>query len=147
MISRRRFLQIGCAGVVLLEAPRVLAAPGDLVLVLNAKNTASPDSSLARRMFFGESVFWSGNVPVRLVVRPADTPSGKEFFKAIGMTPTRFKRLWQEKQLSGQGVAPETIAAAQAVVARVAGDPGGLGVALAEEVPANAPGVRIIPLA
>jgi hypothetical protein len=127
-------------------ATRSSSAGGDLVLVVHASNKENPSMSEAKRLFLGDNTFWPGNVPVKLFVRPSDSPAADAFFRAIQIAPARFKRLWQEKQLSGQGNAPENVAAASALVAKVAADPGGVGFALSDEVPANPPGVRVIAL-
>ena len=146
-MSRRPFF----ASIAIVLAALVVPVPSraggdDLVLILNAKNSASPDLAAAKKLFLGETGFWAGNVPVHGFVRPAGAPPGDAFYKAIGVAPARFKRIWQEKELSGQGTGPETIAAAPGVIAKVAADPGGLGVALADEVGAGGAGVRLVPL-
>jgi hypothetical protein len=147
LMLRRPFLASCAALLAALLAPAPSRAGGeDLVLIVNAKNGESPDSATAKKLFLGDTVFWKGNVPVHVVVRPAGSPPGDAFFRAIGVAPARFKRIWQEKELSGQGSAPETIDGAAGVIAKVAADAGGLGVALASEVPAGAGGVRVIPL-
>jgi hypothetical protein len=149
MSSRRRLLLIAhvltAATIVCLMARNGTAA-GELVLVLHAGNKENPDSSETRHFFLGETAFWPGNVPVKLFVRPGDSPAADAFFRTIGIAPTRFKRLWQEKQLSGQGSSPETVAAAAALISKVATDPGAIGFALSDELPSNPPGVRVVPL-
>lgn len=146
-MSRRPFFASIAIALVALVSPAPSRAGGDdLVLILNAKNSASPDLAAAKKLFLGEVGFWPGNLAVHGFVRPAGAPPGDAFYRAIGVAPARFKRIWQEKELSGQGTGPEAIGAAPGVVAKVAADPGGIGVALADEVAAGAAGVRLVPL-
>src|SRR4051812_16431971 len=103
-MSRRRFL--GCAAVVLgvLLAQRpTRAGSNELVIVLNEKNAETPDLAAAKKLFIGDTTFWRGNIAVHIPVRPADSAPGDAFYHAISVAPARFKRLWQENQLSGQG--------------------------------------------
>ena len=149
MSSRRRFLVIAHIFpliALMLLAARISFAEGDLVLVVHANNKEDPGVSEAKKLFLGDTSFWPGNIPVKLFVRPADSPASEAFFRAIQIAPARFKRLWQEKQLSGQGNAPEQVGAAAALLARVAADPGAVGFALSDELPAAPAGVRIIAL-
>ncbi len=146
MPFRRRFLLVALLAITFPSTfiGSSSGAAGQLVLVVNAKNAKSPSKDEAKQLFLGETMFWPGNVAVRLVLRPADSPAGEAFYTTLGVAPSRLKRVWQEKQLSGQGNAPDTIAAAPAMVAKIAADPGGIGFAMADEV-AGAAGVRVIP--
>jgi hypothetical protein len=145
-MRRRPFLASLTFGLVALLVEGRARAGDELVLVLHAKNGESPDLATVKRMFLGDTAFWPGNVPVHPFVRPAGTPAGDAFFRAIEVAPGRFKRLWQEKELSGKGTAPETVDAVSALAAKVAADRGAIGVALASELPAGTPGVRLVPL-
>jgi len=147
--SRHRWLlllQVALAAVLLLLSPRNSAADGDLVVVVNAQNGGNLDVVEVKKLFVGDTTFWSGNVPVKLFIRPADSPAAQAFFRAIQVAPSRFKRMWQEKQLSGAGNPPETITDPGTLVAKIAGDPGGIGFALSDELPAKPAGVRVITL-
>jgi hypothetical protein len=64
----------------------------------------------------------------------------------LQVAPSRFKRMWQEKQLSGQAQAPVKIATAPQLLAKIASDPGAIGFALAAELPQKPIGVRLITL-
>jgi hypothetical protein len=121
-------------------------AEGELVMVVHANNKYDPNTNEFKRLFVGDTMFWPGNVPVKLYVRPVETPAGNTFFHTIHIAPPRFRRLWQEKQLSGQGTVPEIVVIVWALVGKVASDPGAIGFAMADELPTNPPGVRILPL-
>jgi ABC-type phosphate transport system substrate-binding protein len=147
--SRHRFLLIAhmvFAATVLLAFPRKSSAEGDLVIVVNAQNSGNPSVNEVKKLFLGDTTFWPGNVPVKLFSRPPDSPAGEAFFRTIQVAPSRFKRAWQEKQLSGQGNPPEVVSVPAALVAKVAADPGGIGFALSDELPSNPAGVRVIVL-
>jgi ABC-type phosphate transport system substrate-binding protein len=145
-MTRRHFLASASALCAAVLWQREAHAGGNIVLVLNTTNGASPDLAGAKKIFLGDVAFWPGNGAVRIFVRPSDSPAGDAFFRAISVAPARFKRLWQEKQLSGQGTTPEIVVAASALVAKIAADPGGIGYALADEIPEGTTGVRIVPL-
>jgi len=117
-------------------------AAGDLVILVNARNTQNIDASDAKKLFVGETLFWSGNVPVHPILRPAETPAAVAFYQALHVAPSRFKRMWQEKQLSGQAQIPQNIATAQLLIAKIATDVGAIGFALAAELPSKMVGVR-----
>lgn len=147
--SRHRWLlvlHVVLAAALLLVSTRNSSAEGDLVVVINAQNGGNPDTAEVKKLFLGDTTFWSGNVPVKLFTRPADSPPALAFFRAIQVAPPRFKRMWQEKQLSGQGTPPETVGDAATLIAKVGADPGGIGFALSDELPANPAGVRVITL-
>jgi len=120
-------------------------AGGELVVIVNAKNGQSPSLEETKRMFVGQTMYWPGNLPAHPITRPPESRAGEGFFKAIQVSPSRFRRIWQEKQLSGQGQTPETLPTGQAVVAKVAADPGAIGFAMSDEVPANG-SVKVLPL-
>jgi ABC-type phosphate transport system substrate-binding protein len=147
--SRHRWvlvLHVALAAVLLLVSARTSSAEGDLVIVVSAQNGENPGIAEVKKLFLGDTTFWSGNVPVKLFSRPTESPAAQAFFRAIQVAPPRFKRMWQEKQLSGQGTPPETVADPAALIAKIAADPGGIGFALSDELPANPAGVRVITL-
>src|SRR5689334_21546623 len=83
-ITRRHFLaavSVLCASL----WQRRAHAAGNVVLVLNAKNGESPDAASAKKIFLGDVAFWPGNVAIHLFVRPAESPAGDAFFKAISI--------------------------------------------------------------
>jgi hypothetical protein len=137
---------ISCACTGLLWAVVTHAAEGNLVFLVNTRNSQKLDEADAKRLFVGDTVYWPGNVPVHPVLRPAETPAGVAFYQALHVAPSRFKRMWQEKQLSGQAQAPESIAAPATLLAKIASDPGAIGFALSTELPAKLVGVRGVTL-
>lgn len=147
--SRHRWLLIAHVVIVaalLVVSTRNSSAEGELVVVVNARNSENPGLAEVKKLFLGDTAFWAGNVPVKLFTRPADSPAGLAFFRAIQVAPPRFKRMWQEKQLSGSGSPPEVVASPADLIAKVAGDPGAIGFALSDELPGDAAGVRVIPV-
>jgi hypothetical protein len=94
----------------------------------------------------GDTLFWPGNLPVHPILRPAETPAAVAFYQALHVAPSRFKRMWQEKQLSGQAQTPQNIATAPLLLAKIATDAGAIGFALAAELPSKLVGVRAIVL-
>ena len=145
-VARRKFLLLASLAAQMAALARSSRgeAAGELVIVLHSKNTESPSLSEVKRIFVGDTTFWPGNVSIHPIVRPADTPAGEAFFHAIRITPSRFRRLWQERQLSGKGVAPETILPPAAMLAKVATDVGAIAFATSDEIPSDAQGVRVL---
>ncbi len=131
-------------------AQQASADEGDTVVVLlNARNpTQSLSNTELTKMFLGQTAFWHGVVPVRLVLRPDGSLVAKTFYAAaLGMTPQAFRKHWDELQLSGRSVAPKPLATPEEVAAAVAATPGGIGYALASEAwKINHKGVKIVQL-
>jgi len=148
VLPRRHLLvfTLLCAAAVALLFGSPSHASGGLVLVVNAKNAKSLSVDETKRLFLGETSFWSSNIPVKLILRPSDSPAGDNFYRVISITPARLKRIWQERQLSGQGNTPETVAAIQGVLTKVAASPGGISFAMSAEIPAKTQGIRVVPL-
>lgn len=120
-----------------------------VVVLLNARNpTQAIGNAELSKMFLGQTAFWHGVVPVKLVIRPDGSLAAKTFYEtALGMTPQAFRKHWDELQLSGRGVAPKPLGSAEEVAAAVASMPGGIGYALASEAwKLSNKGVKVIQL-
>ncbi|MFN3201115.1 MAG: hypothetical protein ACE366_22135 [Bradymonadia bacterium] len=121
----------------------------ELVAVVHESNPASSLSTDdVKRFYLGQTTNWSSGGIVALVVQPPSSASSKALFKRLlKMAPSRFKHMWQEKALSGQGVAPKKVGgSASALISKVSEKPKALGVLLKSEVPAEASGVKFIPI-
>lgn len=113
----------------------LLAAQEELVVVANARNpTASLPRPQLRKIFLGQTAFWHGVVPVRLLVRPDRSRAAKAFYESmLDMTPQAFRKHWDQLQLAGRGVAPKSCANLEELQKLVAWAPGSIGFALASE--------------
>ena len=129
-------LALACAALALAPSK---AGAGDadegVVVLLNARN---PTQSLAAadvtKIFLGQTAFWHGVVPVRVVLRPDGNIAAKTFYEAVlHMSPQSFRKHWDELQLSGRAVAPKVLGTAEEVAAIVAQAPGGIAYALSSE--------------
>ena len=119
-----------------------------VVVLVNARN---PTNALAiaeaKKVFLGQTSFWHGVVPIKLVTRPDASPAAKAFYGLLGMTPQAYQKQWNELQLAGRGVLPKPVASIQDVANAVAQMPGGIGFALASEAwNTQLKGVKIIPV-
>jgi ABC-type phosphate transport system substrate-binding protein len=119
-----------------------------LVVIINARN---PTNALAlaeaKKLFTGQTSFWHGVVPVKLLTRPASSAPAKAFYALLGLTAQSYQKQWDELQLAGRGVAPKSMASLQDVANAVAQTPGGLSFALASEAwNVQLKGVKIIPV-
>jgi ABC-type phosphate transport system substrate-binding protein len=151
-ISRSLALAVGLA----LLVGAVPAAPtadaqtkqARLMLVVNAENKLGRlDRGTLRQIYLGQTTFWANQVRIRPYNRVHDGAAGKPFFRdVLGMTPARYRHTWQKQQLSGQGVAPEVVASAASIVAKVAANAGAIGYILDTEASAVDERVRLIPL-
>lgn len=119
-----------------------------LVAIVHPSNRASSVSAdQIKNIYLGRVTFWPGQVPVRAYSRPPESPAGRAFLRSVlGMTPTRFRRHWQSRQLSGQGVAPPVVGSIASLIERVSQDRGGIGYALSSEATTPGSGVRVVPV-
>ena len=113
------------------------AGEGDdgIVVLLNARNpTQALTGAELTKLFLGQTAFWHGVVPVRVVLRPDGSMAAKTFYDAVlHMSPQAFRKHWDEAQLSGRGVAPRVLGSAEEVAQLIAQAPGAVGYALASE--------------
>jgi len=126
------------------------AGDGDeVVVVVNARN---PSTRITRgqlkSIYLGQTSFWHGVVPMKVVMRPVTSEPSQVFFEdVLGVSAGRYRQNWDAKQLSGQGVAPKEVGSADAVANMVRSNPGAIGFLLASEAWESPPaGVRIIPV-
>lgn len=115
--------------------------PLPLTIVVNDKvELKAINKEDLRNLYLGKTTFWPANVKVVVFDRPVDRPAGTAFYRdVLKMVPSRFRHHWQSKQLSGQGVAPEVVAGADDVLARVAATVGAIAYVHADEVPKVVP--------
>lgn len=149
MISVKSTLRALALSAVCLLGAFSQAAAEDLVAVVHESNSVSSVSKDELKQYYlGQITNWGSGGVVSLVVQPPNASASKALFKQIlKMAPSRFKHLWQEKSLSGQGVAPKKVGgSADAVISQVSGKPTALGVLLKSEAPAGASGVKLIPV-
>lgn len=129
--------------------PSAAATDGDkLVIVVNARNpSTSISAKQLKSIYLGNTAFWHGVVPMKVVMRPVQSEPSQVFLDQIGISPARYSQNWSSKQLSGQGMAPKELGTADAVASAVQSNPGAIGFLLASEAWESAPdGVRIIPV-
>ena len=131
-----------------LAMPSAARAADELVVVVHARNPSKKVTRAdLRAMLTGNKSFWHGVVPVKAVVRSPSGEAGKRLFAdVLAMEPGQFSAQWSARQLAGQGVAPESVATAADVAARVAAAPGGVGVVTRDEATALPATVKVIPL-
>lgn len=105
-----------------------------VLIMLNARNpTQALQSADVKKLFLGQTAFWHGVVPVKVIVRPDSSEAARQFYGLIGMTPQAFRKHWDEVQLAGRGVAPRANASAQELAQTIGQVPGGIGFVLASE--------------
>jgi len=128
--------------------PSAVRAADELVVVVHARNPSKKVTRAdLRAMLTGNKSFWHGVVPVKAVVRSPSSEAGQRLFAdVLAMEPGQFSAHWTARQLAGQGVAPESVATAADVAARVAAAPGGVGVVTRDEATALPATVKVIPL-
>lgn len=152
LLSGHRVVLVCLLGLLLsLHAPVPRAGAGEseegVVILLNARNpTQSLGAAEVTKIFLGQTAFWHGVVPVRVVLRPDGNIAAKTFYESVlKMTPQAFRKHWDELQLSGRAVAPKAVAGADEVAAMIAQAPGAIGYALASEAwKLNNKGVKVV---
>jgi ABC-type phosphate transport system substrate-binding protein len=119
-----------------------------LVAVVHADNKITKVAkSSVKAMFLGQTTFWANDVRVKPYNRTHTGAAGKLFFKNIlGMAPSRYRHHWQKLQLSGQGVEPDVVGTAAALVGKVAASPGAIGYMLESEASAIDSRVKLVPI-
>ncbi len=149
MNALRRYLVIAFLFGVTVAATPTAAHADEVVLLLNKRN---PTKKIPRgkvvSMFLGNTAFWHGVVPVKLVVRGAKTDAGNAFYESVvQMTGARYEAYWTSRQLAGQGVKPENADTITRVVELVKKNPGAISFALASEVEGHdLAGVKVVQL-
>lgn len=131
------------------QASSQQADSNQLVVVLHARNpTRRMTAEQLKNLMLGNVAFWHGVVPVKVFVRPPNSPAAQVLFdKVIEMPASRFNEHWTAKQLAGQGIAPTVLSTPEQVAAEVAKVPGAVGVILQSEAwNAQLTGVNLIPL-
>lgn len=152
-MTRRTSLVTGALALlalvaVLASAPPALAGPdAGIVMLVNPRNpTKAMSSDDAKKMFLGQTGFWNGVVPVKLVMRSDTDPATGAFLSNVmGMSAQAFHNHWDKLQLAGRAVAPVTATGLDALAKQIAATPGAIGFALATEV-SNLGGVKVVAL-
>ncbi|MEY4576690.1 MAG: hypothetical protein RL701_1393 [Pseudomonadota bacterium] len=118
-----------------LRDPVYASGEDSVVILLNARNpTQTLPAAEIKKLFLGQTAFWHGVVPVKVVIRPDGSKASKVFYESVlGMTPAAYRKHWDEVQLAGRGVAPKALNSAEEVAAAITQTPGGIGFALASE--------------
>lgn len=133
----------------LLTVPMSTAlAKGGYVLVVNKRNpTKTISQAQAKSIYLGNTSRWQGVVPITLYARSKDC-AAKNFYKdVLGMSPSKFFSHWAERQLSGKGVKPKSMASASELLDLVRQSPGAVGfLSSAELAGADLSGLRTVPL-
>ena len=121
-------------------------SPEVLVVLINpSAGVSSLSRDEIRAVYFGRTTIWPNNRAVRPYNRPAASSAGKKFFaNVLRSSAGDFRQHWDSLQLSGNGIAPGTIASADSMVARVAATSGAIGYILESELPADLKGLRLM---
>jgi hypothetical protein len=122
-------------------AARAVEPPLPLTIVVNEHVAPKAiNKEDLRNLYLGKTSFWPGNVKVVAYDRPVERGAGQAFYRdVLKMVPARFRHHWQSRQLSGQGAAPEALAAADDVIAHVAATAGAIAYLHSDEVPKVVP--------
>ena len=130
-----------------LVAPAEAGGP-EVMVLLNARNpTAKVSAAQLKQIYLGQSGFWHGVVPMKVVMRPLDSDPAKAFLgDVLDVTAQKYERTWSAKQLSGQGVTPPVAATQEQVVSMVAQQPGAISFVLAAEAWELPPTVKAVPV-
>jgi ABC-type phosphate transport system substrate-binding protein len=120
------------------------AGPTDLLVIVNSHNSVTRLSASELRPIFQTSKRkWDNGALVEPVNLPEKSPQRQLFDKAVlGFDPDTALRYWIDRKVRGEARPPKKLTSAAAVLAHVAGTPGGIGY-----IPAEGPvgaGVRIV---
>lgn len=125
------------------------AGDDGVVMVLNARNpTQNLSAAEVKAIYLGQTSFWHGVVPMKVVGRPPTSAAATAMFDdVLGVSAQKYQEIWTAKQLAGQGIAPAAEADPAKVMELVAKNPGAIAYVLASEAWAQPPeGIRYIEL-
>lgn len=131
----RNLILLATISSTLALAQPALAEEAEVVVVLNQRNpTKSMTAAQAKAIYLGNTAFWNGTVPIRVISRTASSPAAVFFDKVVEMSPQRFSSYWTSRQLAGQGVKPAEVESASTLVEQIKKNPGAVGFALRSEL-------------
>ncbi len=89
-----------------------------------------------RNIYLGMKAYWERNTRIIPIIRPNKVRAGNLFFKwVLRMVPSRYRHHWQSLELSGRGIAPESIADPARVGILVSARVGAIAFVLDTELP------------
>lgn len=120
------------------------AGPTDLLVIVNSQNSiARLNASELRPIFQTSKRKWENGALVEPVNLPEKSVQRQSFDKAVlGFDPETALRYWIDRKVRGDARPPKKLTTASAVLAHVAGTPGGIGYIPAEG--ALSPGVKVV---
>lgn len=115
--------------VVLLWAHGSQAGSNDLLVIVNAQNSVSRlNASELRPIFQTSKRKWDNGALVEPVNLPEKSLQRQAFDKAVlGFDPETALRYWIDRKVRGEARPPKKLTSPAAVLAHVAGTPGGIG--------------------
>lgn len=132
-------------GVAVLLWPRGSeAGPTDLLVIVNSQNSVTRlGASDLRPIFQTSKRKWDNGAAVEPVNLPEKSTQRQLFDKAVlGFDPDTALRYWIDRKVRGEARPPKKLTTPAAVMAHVAGTPGGIGYIPAEGAPG--PGVKVV---
>jgi ABC-type phosphate transport system substrate-binding protein len=126
---------MGLLGLVVLLWTRTSSAgSSDLLVIVNKENSVSRLNAQDLRPIFQTSKRkWDSGALVEPVNLPEKSTPRQVFDKAVmGFDPDTTLRYWIDRKVRGEARPPKKLATAAAVLAHVAGTPGGIGYVPAE---------------
>ncbi|MBK6684669.1 MAG: hypothetical protein IPG45_09345 [Deltaproteobacteria bacterium] len=122
-----------CSSLALAQTAR--GEEAEVVVVLNQRNpTKAMTPAQAKAIYLGNTAFWNGTVPIRVISRTASSPAAVFFDKVVEMSAQRFSSYWTSRQLAGQGVKPAEVESVTTLVEQIKKNPGAVGFALKSEL-------------
>lgn len=122
--------------VALTSTTLALAEEGDVVVLTNAKNpTKAISKARAKSIYLGAYAFWSGVVPIKVLMRSTDIEASQVFLTNVVETSAqKFDQHWTSRQLAGKGVKPAKVKNLDELVESLRKNPGAIGFALESEL-------------
>jgi len=136
---------LGALGlVVLFWAQGSRAGSAELLVIVNSQNPVTRlNASELRPIFQTSKRKWDNGALVEPVNLPEKSPQRQLFDKAVlGFDPDTALRYWIDRKVRGEARPPKKMTTPAAVLAHVAGTPGGIGYIPAEG--SVGPGVKVV---
>jgi len=118
----KNFIFIGCSLI-------VFSAFGNaqISIIANKSISASSISKEDAANIYSLDVREVGGTKVKLFTIQSDGAVRDDFFGALGKNAVAIRKVWMQKQLTGNGTAPENVSDEDAMLAKVSSTPGSIG--------------------
>lgn len=123
--AHRTAAAIAIAGLAVLALPeqasRAESSAGDLVVIVNAANPATPSAALLEKIFLRKAMAWDHGERIIPLNASIESERRQYFDRVVlGMSPDEAARYWLDQRIRGGGTAPREVSDGMLTVKLVA---------------------------